>query len=473
MLWPEFLVVLDDEDTSVSSMTLILKDLSWLENPRHFLTTHGLISEEHLIKAIEDEVKSRPQQLTNLTNPNVLRDRVVGVNVDSPNQVQKAIDHLQRSGPAIAFIDFSYSQAPSAQARLVELYNNECPQEWIIHQSDLQKGGCFFAASFKPGVGQPVRLLCPTTQNPPDFLDKAAGGAVTRHVGLQGGGANMMRAVLFALRKWIELQSYCPLDEIWEGTKEWFRSDDGDSGQFSPYNMPHTFPMSPNLDSYRQTFEEMFRLKTPAAWWTNSASVHNIHESLKHLCGAFYCGTEKAVDHKYNLSTGACYIVLLLALRDTNSQSCDKLTSDVKTFEGLDHANYTIFPRQEPQIAKDGARALYFLFKELFKQDPKHKLSDGSLPSVQKASLVCNGSKLVVYFPGWDTSQLASQLADLLEDLPNAAKAFEIQRNQLTGQKLAFHVLNLLKCLFTNRLGFGTPGALWMERDTLCIRGTE
>jgi hypothetical protein len=480
MEWPQFINIIDDTEIA-NELEMVLDDLSWVFNPRTFLDAHGyLIDESHLseltsiIQALPDQVRRLARESS--THFSGLTD---AVKVFSDRDVEDATRNLKRPGLSISFVDFDYSKSlPATFGAIQLLYKEKCPIEWRLAVAENQMGGCYFSSEFGPTLEYPARLLCPVTYLPPTRgLEKAAKGSITRDVPIVYGGTYLMEAVARALTKWVEIQNICPLDQIWQRTirAEWFlRKYDilplkDDIPFFSPEKVSHGLPPTFDFESHRQTIREVFDLDLPERWWSDLDSIRNIHESLKHLCGVDYCGTPTR-EPKYNLCVGSVYFIALLAMRDASQhRDYKKLMDGIKTFSGYKSVDKNIFPIQNEEIAKNGARALYYLLKNLFTEDPKHALKDGTLPTVKTAKFVSRGRGLSLQFKGWSTSHLSEKIHERQDELTTGKGSVAPERAGTETDNIIPLFFDIWKTMALNSEGFGSPGSIWMDGKGLSI----
>jgi hypothetical protein len=88
---------------------------------------------------------------------------------------------------------------------------------------------------------------------------------------------------------------------------------------------------------------------------------------VKGLCGDSYCGE----GGKNNLTMGSVFLIALLALRDTDADYRE-LANNVGPSNLLD-ADAKFLEIQSYDVARHTAKSLYFFFKMVFKDSPKHK----------------------------------------------------------------------------------------------------
>ena len=486
MEWPKHINIIDDSEVAFK-LEEMFQDLSWVTDPRGFLESHDYLFEDDDFSQLKSLLEILPHQAMDLIkkNPDYFKNLTRLVRVSSAADISEAVSKLNESGSSVSFIDFDYSlSTPEAYSTIQSLYKTKCPDKWKLTLAPSQMGGCYFASVFEPAPEYPTRLLCPTTFLPPNEMDmvKATRGAITKPVPLQGGGTYMMKAVVLALIRWTEIQNICPLDEIWDKTEraQWFSKENlalpkGSNGDyyFNTYNMSHNLPLKFDFGSHRQTINDVFDLILPEEWWRDIDSIMLIHESLKHLCGVDYCGTPTRTN-KYNLCVGSAYFIALLALRDASMiRDTTKLTKGIESFKECRCITSNILPRQDARTAKEGARALYFILKNLFTEDPKFIREDGTLPTVEKAGFMQKGQGLAIEFSGWNASGLAKQISTLLDDPLGTANSIIKEQGAEEAKKLKPSLFNFWRNMVTNPKGFGSPGAIWMERNTLYIYAAQ
>lgn len=173
MEWPTFVTIVDDL-RNAELVERFLADISWVtQSPDFFLAevAKGLLGTEDLTAAvIKSRLEDIPQVAKDLaeSRPKYFKDITTFIHIRTDNDVEAALQRLQTAGPSIAFIDFNYGAAlGSAHARLSREYMT-ISQEWKqASEAGPEVGGCVFSAAFEPTIQPALRVLCPTTNYPP------------------------------------------------------------------------------------------------------------------------------------------------------------------------------------------------------------------------------------------------------------------------------------------------------------------
>lgn len=486
MQWPERIIIVDDTTTG-GLLRDQLVDLSWITNPA-VLSTPWILGPilGPQLRWLQETLGNAPDELKALSrdHPSLFRDRVESIRVQQPADIDRAIEELNAEGSAIAFIDFDYREARQGgtwgeiRRRFERLKDSrETPWTSISHDPG-HEGGCLFSHAFGPAYDPPTRLLCPSTQQAPDEIDPHGRlniegidrRAITQSHTLRGGPSDIATTAVVALQRWIEIQKeqICPLDRIWERTQGWFGSNEiqheGATLVQLPHNLPDPAEKSGFLRAYKKTVEDVLGLELPVQWWDSHGGPSVLHESLKHMCGHYYCGTRPEGDR--NLTIGSAYLMALLAMQDTVSYGeqlppalCDALAAS-SSLEGF---RDRLFPSQKPEVARRAARSLYFLLRNLFRREPKHGNKGLDLFRVEES-----GRKLIFAF-GWNAAEKGLGERSLAEQLLNVALTTGTDVLDGVHATVRDAVPAVKHAMMLNRQGFGSPGAVWMVDHRLYI----
>jgi len=283
-------------------------------------------------------------------------------------------------------------------------------------------------------------------------------------------------AIIVGFRRWIELQRLVPIP--WNSTKHWFSTNELNSdGLPDEDHMPHNLSVLPEsgsgdirFEEYRKAVEDAFDLTLPESWWSSESSLQALHGCLKGLCGAYYCGTPTKED-KYNLRVGSVLLIALLAMRES-SPNYSEWTRQIapEDLEGMGEAK--LLPKQPPDEAKNTARALYYLFENLFRSDPKHQTSSGDLPKIVSMGLKNDGQHLYFEF-NWKADQAPDDKESFAEQVRGHAFDMPPLRGTIEAENTMASLSNLWSGLLRSSEGFGAPGTVWMEGNSLHIASTQ
>lgn len=279
---------------------------------------------------------------------------------------------------------------------------------------------------------------------PPPRVKHSDNRAITEHCGLHNKVYGALSAVVVALKKWVELQHECPLDEVWRKTKEanWFSDNRAiiAPDRVSDTNMPHTLQDDAGLRrAHYGAVKTIFKLDfLPESWWGTHHSATIVHEAMKHLCGADYEKGSK------NLTVGSAFLVAALAMQEAKHRQPRELLAATQSFDGIDRRPYPILPLQDPGTAKETARALYFLLSHVFTEDSKHK------GYVNKIEIKERGRKLRFRLDRWTTEVIVAKMAQT-----KAAQARDEYPYKILPCIYSLHELSV-----SSREGFGSPGTI-------------
>lgn len=98
---------------------------------------------------------------------------------------------------------------------------------------------------------------------------------------------------------WLDIDEH-PLYRLWRYSDRWFLSDDTTILVKHNFGEVRKFLFESKDDNdffhaseYKRKITDALYINLPNAWWENEASANNIHESLKCLAGAFFCGQDR------------------------------------------------------------------------------------------------------------------------------------------------------------------------------------
>jgi hypothetical protein len=169
------------------------------------------------------------------------------------------------------------------------------------------------------------------------------------------------------------------LRNIWDKTSNWFMPIEPSLEQEF---IVHSFP---DIDDFREKylklFEDTFGFSIPVNPDINLYDIYpKIDKSLKHMCGAYYCGSspsdEPKITPSYNLKLGSIFIIILLALKKGDSLNNSTQFSDLSStqlnnwFNNLD-LNSSFLPSPDsslppnPSIHRNTAHLIYEFFLDL------------------------------------------------------------------------------------------------------------
>lgn len=277
------------------------------------------------------------------------------------------------------------------------------------------------------------------------------------------------KELLPSILEWLEENKH-PLDILWDRTKDWFSINDSPNNIKLIENNPawvnrlHTF--SKNCwekrdlnENYKSNINKALDIDIPEEWFKNVKSVEILHESLKNLCGSYYCGTP-VIESKYNLTMGAVYLIAILAMRDARNHYDLRKKYNSDSYLSLDKYpklnGNKFLPLQDEEESKSSARSLYSLFLNIFRREEKQ-----GNKGLKQFMIMDEGKKLMFSFE-WS----ANQEDGLSEKLKKISLWDQKKRNYAT---LTGSIQALLMDMSRSTKGFGSPGTIWMEDSVLYV----
>jgi hypothetical protein len=489
---PNAIFVCDDAKERSASLIEALRDLSWLN--KESIDKPWEVGDLKLLEDQDPGWGARlPKELQELaySNPTCLSDKIQFLDLSNAVNVPAVIDRLRTSGDAIAFVDFWVDDIDACRAFL-EYYNSgtqsKCWQlNLLTEEGKRLVAGLVLGDAFLPDGDPPSqssRVFVPTTRHAINELHSLYNKftSVRYNRPLRGPYMEAFLAALEGLQGWFDVaMDKSPLVLLWEHTERyrWFSSNPDQSAGFSPC---HEFSniVEAHYADYRQAIADAMGVDIPHEWCRDYASLYVIHESLKAMCGVSYCGIGGG-ENKYNLRVGSVFLIALMAMSMTQSSNRE---SDVKLIRNALGPNPTnirdailkVFPPQNKhrEIAKNGAEALYCLLLNLFSREPS---GYGGLESVEFQE---NGAVLKFIFDvsanvAWKTGKdsLSTQIADRLHEqviLDEAEMASSEDSNEWK-EHLVPCILRLYRFMNQNDKGYGAPGCIIHEGNTLIIAG--
>jgi hypothetical protein len=256
-----------------------------------------------------------------------------------------------------------------------------------------------------------------------------------------------------------------PIEHLFSLSKTWFSAhNQGNEIALTSHHLPHEWneaePLTQRqIAAYRESIQDALGISEIPDAWLKSGSLQNLHEAFKHLCGAYSCGqADPQRTSRQNISTGAAYLVALMAYHRACSASNPFLDSKSEVWSLFKQVKAPLFPIQDDATAKASAKALYDFFLHLFQ--PKF-----SATSVKKVSLYEEGRAFKIQLT-WDMkSDPERSLAQLLKR--------SIRDGSVPVPKTASNTREassrLLAQMAVNQNGLGSPGTIYMDGDELTI----
>lgn len=258
------------------------------------------------------------------------------------------------------------------------------------------------------------------------------------------------------------------LQRLWRETEEWFSCDDDILMKHSPAKVCQYFAQR-NLDGdkakhYRTAVETILGgTPLPDSWWQEE-SVYYLHESLKSLCGDFFSGRDNKFTGKRHISVGAAYLMALMSHQEIWPNNIEPLTKNIDSWIGRTKASKSwLFPLQDTETAKSSAIALYDLFLRLFESQKQEKESQ-----VRDAFFGVPGNILRIEF-NWKANKSAEEggksLADWTYQVLETEGIFIPDKAGNTRNA----ILRLMGSMFVSKVGFMSPGVVYMSGNELVV----
>jgi len=283
-----------------------------------------------------------------------------------------------------------------------------------------------------------------------------------------------------ALEKWLEYVEH-PLEKVWRLAQGWFLNDEDRDCPLIKHNFAAISKYFSGVDEgcntqdgtenyatqYRHEIEATLGIQCPDSWWHDSASVGHIHEALKHLCGAVFCGQTDDGGGR-NVSVGAAYLIALMAHQHCCGNT-NVLTQKIPSWKDLEDADCEIFPAQHQGRAKASAMALYDVFYRAFEKPGSENESQ-----VKTAFFKGSGRRLEIQL-WWNATlptpgkkdTLAQKLSETLNS--QMIKIPETEGENPSASKTLHAILRLWRSMTLSDQGFMGPGVFYWKGDTLVL----
>ena len=474
--WPDTVTIVDDS-TNGESLQEWLHDLSWMIRPEDFVfkfAEHTTLEDvRKLLLILTPQVRLLAEEEPTYFAEKIADEhRASFIHLDGESKVVLALQRLRQGKNTLAFLDFDYKMAGSLALTLIDEEYQKCPKSWQLASQTGSNGGFVFSHAFAPSPIEEsnTRLLVPASFVTSTQLKRLHPTlAIMDNYPLHGSALNRLSAVVDTLNEWVKIKMklLCPLDQIWEvaHTHNWFASNLPATQLPTIEDMTHDLPNFNLLSAsmieewcaaYRKVFESIFEIQLSEQWWKNPAFLNTIHETLKHICGADYCGNTSG-GSKYNLTVGAAYLIAILAMQNGTGDA-SMLTSNLELNNVRAGLTTRLFPLQGVEDARRGARALYFLFRFLFTPNPKH--GDGK-PTCCTSFNFLDAGHTMAFGLSWPSGSRESLADEVAEKLPRA-----MQEDSSPNRHLVDAIQELNASMLHSSKGFGSPGTIWLESSS-------
>ena len=303
----------------------------------------------------------------------------------------------------------------------------------------------------------------PRPRRPQEYLETIVARANDKHIKILNYSAPIessddAKIVLTEALKAFRVMGNALL-RVWARTSEWFV--DNREVELNDETVPHSLLRKHDWKCYRRVFESAFGFDLHSDVWGSFESVYALHEVLKTFVGRNYCGTLDAKVTKYNLSSGAVYLLLLMAESTLEADASKRQWKKVITgFDKYPYIASPLFAIQAPEVAKRAALGVYTMLTTLC--DPEEKRANVHL---DKVNMLDGGKGLELRFSRqWDDSQFA----EFVETIHGNSKTLqEVWFSSDHPERLQECLGAVWRALTCSDKGFGAPGSVWMDRNVL------
>ncbi len=269
---------------------------------------------------------------------------------------------------------------------------------------------------------------------------------------------------------WLDVDE-SPLCRLWRYSERWFSND--------KVLVKHNFSevskfLFDNTDSnflateYKRKISVALGVELPDAWWNNKESANNIHESLKCLCGDFFCGQSDS-NAKRHLSVGAAYLIALMAYQKIYN-NVNLFVKDTSAWMECFQATSPIFANQDKATARDSAIALYDFFICMFtlrSEENSHQNTSGK-SQVKSVYFYESGKTLKIQL-SWDAQRSSSDRQECLAQTISKIFKQEMLAIPKSAGNTRSSIIHLWRQMAISESGFMGPGVIYMEGDTLIV----
>ncbi|WP_392534738.1 hypothetical protein [Nostoc sp. C117] len=273
---------------------------------------------------------------------------------------------------------------------------------------------------------------------------------------------------------WLDVDEH-PLCRLWRYSDRWFSSDSDtvlvkhNFSEVSKFLFNKTDSDSIFLATeYKRKIEIALDVKLPDVWWENEETANNIHESLKCLCGDFFCG-QSDKNGKRHLSVGAAYLIALMAHQKVY-KNVDVFVEDVKPWVKCSQATSPIFAKQDKATARASAIALYDVFISMFnpRSEDNSRQNTSGRSQVKSVYFYESGKTLKIQL-SWDAQHPSLDRQESLAQ--TISKIFKQETIAIPKfpQNTISAILRLWRQMAISESGFMSPGVINIEGDTLII----
>jgi hypothetical protein len=267
-----------------------------------------------------------------------------------------------------------------------------------------------------------------------------------------------VHAIVDSLSRWIELSLPCPLPEVWQRATDKLLFD---NVQCNDSCMTHTLS---KVSGHREEVQSVLGLELPISWWDNFESANVIHESLKFMCGSWYCGTPtpKRISGMHNLSLGSVYLISLLAYNAAQGNILIP-TNDIKDLSQYPKLKNSFLRIQSEETAKNTAKALFYFFRNIFRIEAKHDHAH-----LENVYLDYDGAEIkFIFSKKWNLEGFCRNVVTIYSDYSKKGVSLIDLDESSWSDKAPLAFVSLLQGMLHNKNGIGSPGNVEFAIDPL------
>lgn len=272
------------------------------------------------------------------------------------------------------------------------------------------------------------------------------------------------------LLTWLDYKQKHTLPEyLWQNQEifSWFANDTLPIMKHNASIVCEEFKDSEYAQSYKRNVEENLLINCHKDWWKSPTSIENIHNALKCLCGAYFCGQAEQGSGLRNISVGAAFLVAMMVHQEIYDHNVPFAISDI--WINCSKSDSWVFPIQSKPIAQASVKALYDFFRYIFtpRQRSLEELKRQKASLVKRVVFDDDGRKLMIQVD-WSSDE-QKNLSAMLENL-FVQDNVSIPRSPGNTREAVIRLWSQLKI---SKTGFGSPGNVYMDRDTIVIASNK
>jgi hypothetical protein len=219
------------------------------------------------------------------------------------------------------------------------------------------------------------------------------------------------------------------------------------------------------VNRYRQNVEGALEFALPESWWQDQETVISLHNALKCLCGAYFCGQMEQGNGRRNVSVGAAFLIALIAHHEIYGHIHP--FADPHMWHECSQTDSPVFSLQRREIAQLSAKALYDFFRCIFmpRDQSIAQFKEQGASQLNHVFFVNSGKKLKIQL-GWRADQ---DLAGMVQEIFTGNNVLLPRSASNTRDAIA----RLWSYMAMSEEGFMSPGTVYMQRDEVIIASTK